>query len=109
MMKKYITICLSIGLMLLLSGCNKEVEQFRDGELKYQGTVNSDGIREGKGKWYQNGVLVYEGEYKDDYPNGQGITYDGETGKKRSKGEFKDGYLIKGEIFDENGENPTPY
>ncbi|PWA05516.1 hypothetical protein DCC39_17990 [Pueribacillus theae] len=43
------------------------------------GTINRDGLREGNGKWYQDGILVYEGEYRDDYPNGQGEIYSKET------------------------------
>lgn len=108
-MNKGIVFLLMLAMLLLMYGCNREVQQFRDGELKYEGTVNSEGIREGQGKWYQNGILIYEGEYKDDYPNGKGIRYDGETGFKSAEGEFVDAYFIKGVLYDENGENPTPY
>ncbi|WP_084245258.1 hypothetical protein [Planomicrobium okeanokoites] len=108
-MKKGILFLVMLTLLLVMFGCSNEVQQFRDGELKYEGTVNSEGIREGKGKWYQNGILVYEGEYRDDYPNGKGIMYDSITGKKSSEGEYEDSYLIKGVTYDDNGENPTPY
>ena len=48
--------------------------------------------REGKGKSYMNGKLVYDGEWKNNKPNGYGKLYD-KSEKKLHEGTWKNGKL----------------
>ena len=51
----------------------------------------------------ENEIKIYEGEFKDDKANGQGVTYF-ENGNKKYDGEWKDGiYNGKGITYYENG------
>ncbi|MDR4947722.1 hypothetical protein [Neobacillus cucumis] len=83
-MRSFLTII--IICVMMLAGCQKEVKQYQNGKLVYEGTVNSKGVREGAGK-----------------------LYDPETGKVIFKGMFRNGLELKGTMYDKNGENPTPY
>ena len=60
----------------------------------------------GKGKEYKgkNGILIYEGEYKNGRRNGKGIEYDEFEGIKIYEGEFKNGKRNgKGKEYLKNG------
>jgi antitoxin component YwqK of YwqJK toxin-antitoxin module len=72
--------------MIALTGCQKEVKQYHNGKLVYEGTVNQDGLPEGTGK-----------------------LYDSKTGKLTFKGLFRNGIMFKGTQYDKNGENPHLY
>ncbi len=53
--------------------------------------------------YYKNGKKKYEGEWKDDKPNGKGVYYY-ENGNKLYEGEWQDGeYDGKGVQYDEDG------
>jgi hypothetical protein len=71
--------------IIALTGCQKEVKQYQNGKLVYEGTLDSNGMRE-------NGKL-----------------YDSRTGKEIFEGLFRNGIMFKGTIFDKNGKNPQSY
>lgn len=63
-----------------------------------------DGLRHGYGKLYQSGILVYEGEFANDVPHGEGLMYDPETGRLRYEGEFRNGRMHgHGKLYREDG------
>jgi antitoxin component YwqK of YwqJK toxin-antitoxin module len=80
---------------LVLGACREKTKTYDNGKYTYVGTFNKDGQREGKGKWYEGDILMYEGEYFNDYPNGQGKMYD-EDGNLMYKGEFQYGKPVPG-------------
>lgn len=82
-MKKALLI--AIISILTLTGCQKEVKQYQNGKLVFEGTVDSQGLRE-KGK-----------------------LYDLKTGKITFDGYFRNGLIYKGTVFDKNGKNPHQY
>ena len=78
-----------------------------------RGLVNMEGEFKdcklnGKGSWSLLGtvdptqIFVLEGEFKDGIFHGQGVkSYTGPQGKYREEGEFKDGDLFNGTIYDD--------
>ena len=50
-------------------------KEYKDGEIVYDGHYHMN-EREGKGKSYMNGMLVYDGEWKNNKPNGYGKLFD---------------------------------
>lgn len=70
------------------------VEFDEDDMLMYSGQWRG-GLRDGQGKFYQNGDLRYEGEWKNGKPNGKGELYNSE-GEMIHEGEWKNGELKKG-------------
>ena len=71
---------------MVLAGCQKEVKQYENGKLIYDGTVNNKGDKDGSGK-----------------------LYDPKTGKVVFQGMFRNGLKLKGTMYDKNGENPHSY
>lgn len=66
MRKSKIFVLFVTVMVFLLSGCNKEEgkEFYADGSLKGKGTVQADGKKEGKWKYfYGNGLMMSEGKY----------------------------------------------
>lgn len=101
-----------IFIILALTGCQSQkiIKQYDHGKLVYEGTVDKSGLRDGQGKEYStNGVLIYEGEFHANEPNGKGVQYDPQTGKKTFDGLFRNGLMLKGTMYDKNGKNPLPY
>ena len=47
-------------------------------------------MKNGKGKVYLDGKLIFEGEFMDDYKNGKGNEYD-DNGKIIFQGKYKNG------------------
>ncbi|MCQ6282702.1 hypothetical protein [Bacillus sp. EB600] len=82
-MKKAIII--AIISILALTGCQKEVKQYKNGKLVFEGTVDANGLPE-KGK-----------------------LYDSQTGKIAFEGIFRNGLMLKGTLYDKNGKNPRSY
>ncbi|XJZ27251.1 hypothetical protein ACF5W4_18375 [Bacillota bacterium Lsc_1132] len=80
-----IVIVIAILGMLTLTGCQKDVKQYDNGKLIFEGTLDQNGLRE-KGK-----------------------LYDSKTGKEIFEGLFRNGLMYKGTLYDKNGENPHPY
>jgi len=74
-MRKSKVVVLFVTVMIfILSGCNKEegTEFYADGTLKGKGTVQADGQKEGKWKYfYGNGLMMSEGEYNDGHKVGK--------------------------------------
>ncbi|MDH3975112.1 MAG: hypothetical protein OEV42_12600 [Deltaproteobacteria bacterium] len=74
-MRKSKVLVLFVTVMaFVLSGCNKEEgkEFYADGSLKGKGTVQADGKKEGKWKYfYGNGLMMSEGEYRDGHKVGK--------------------------------------
>ena len=66
-------------------------KEYKDGEIVYDGHYHMN-EREGKGKSYMNGKLVYDGEWKNNKPNGYGKLYD-KSEKKLHEGTWKNGKL----------------
>ena len=66
-------------------------KEYKDGEIVYDGHYHMN-EREGKGKSYMNGELVYDGEWKNNKPNGYGKLYD-KDGKILHEGTWKNGKL----------------
>jgi hypothetical protein len=58
-------------------------------------------MKEGAGKLYdkETGNIVYEGEFKMDRKNGNGIEFDAYTGRKTGEGEFYDDVLVDGIVY----------
>ncbi|MDQ6601068.1 hypothetical protein [Bacillus salipaludis] len=71
---------------MALAGCQKEVKQYENVKLVYEGGVNSNGVKEGSGKLYEP-----------------------VTGKVIFNGMFKNGLKLIGTMYDKNGKNPHPY
>ncbi len=68
------------------------VEYYSNGLIMYEGEYK-DGVRNGKGfYYYPDGNLKYEGEFEDGEYSGEGILYY-DDGKLKYEGEFKDGVL----------------
>ncbi|MGG5254426.1 hypothetical protein ACQYAD_13105 [Neobacillus sp. SM06] len=81
-----IVIAIAMVVMILLTGCQqKEVKQYQNGKLIFEGTLDQNGQRE-KGK-----------------------LYDSKTGKVEFDGLFRNGLMYKGTLYDKNGKNPRPY
>ena len=57
-----------------------------------------DGKKNGQGKFYDNALMIREGEWKDNELNGDGKEYN-DFGRLLYKGEFKDGYYVKGCLY----------
>lgn len=73
---------------------NGEGAEFdKDDMLSYSGQW-SKVLREGKGKFYQNGDLRYEGEWKNGQPNGKGELCNSE-GEMINEGYWENGELKK--------------
>ena len=75
--RKYIKI-IFITLLLfvfVISGCSKKVEVSE--EFDYDGELKGN-LANGQGKFYENGVLKYEGEIKEGMPAENGTYYDTE-------------------------------
>ena len=68
-------------------------KEYKDGEIVYDGHYHLND-REGNGKSYMNGKLVYDGEWKNNKPNGYGKIFDSE-GNILYEGKWKDGVLRK--------------
>jgi hypothetical protein len=81
-----LAIAIAIICIIALTGCQKEVKQYHNGKLVYEGTVDHKGLPEGTGK-----------------------LYDSQTGKVIFEGLFRNGLMFKGTKYDKNGENPQPY
>lgn len=63
----------------------------------------ADGKRNGKGKLYIKGLLFYDGDFKDDLPEGQGKLYFS-NGKVMYEGEFHTGNMHgKGKLYRKDG------
>ena len=56
-----------------------------------------NGIREGMGRILKNGLVIYDGEMKYGYPNGNGRRMN-EDGDVSERGEWKNGYLKDGKV-----------
>lgn len=65
-------------------------------QLVYSGGF-VNGIREGMGRILKNGLVIYDGEMKYGYPNGNGRRMN-EDGDVSERGEWKNGYLKDGKI-----------
>ena len=65
-------------------------------ELVYSGGF-VNGVREGMGRILKNGLVIYDGEMKFGYPNGNGRRMN-EDGDVSVKGEWKNGYLKDGKV-----------
>lgn len=74
-----------MGILVLTTGCQKEVKQYDHGKLVYEGTVDSKGMRE------------------------EGKLYDPDTGKVIFDGLFRNNLMFKGTVYDKDGKNPHPY
>ncbi|MCM2531357.1 hypothetical protein NDK43_01700 [Neobacillus pocheonensis] len=81
-----LALTIAIICTIALTGCQKEVKQYQNGKLVYEGAVDNNGVREGTGK-----------------------LYDTQTGKVVFEGLFRNGLMLKGTMYDKNGENPHPY
>jgi hypothetical protein len=81
-----LAIAIAIICIIALTGCQKEVKQYHNGKLVYEGTVDHKGLPEGTGK-----------------------LYDSQTGNVIFEGLFRNGLMFKGTKYDKNGENPQPY
>ena len=87
---------------------NKKGKLFAEGDLIYEGELNSDNLYNGKGAQYFNGEKVFEGEFQDDEKwNGKGKSFRyNEFNQKvvEYEGEFLEGnWHGKGKEFDSNG------
>ena len=65
-------------------------------QLVYSGGF-VNGIREGMGRILKNGLVIYDGEMKYGYPNGNGRRMN-EDGDVSERGEWKNGYLKDGKV-----------
>ena len=65
-------------------------------QLVYSGGF-VNGIREGMGRILKNGLVIYNGEMKYGYPNGNGRRMN-EDGDVSERGEWKNGYLKDGKV-----------
>lgn len=64
-----------------------------------------DGLSNGEGKIYVQGMILYEGEEKDGNYNGNGTLYYPKSTQIKYEGEWRNGeYDGKGTLYDENGE-----
>jgi antitoxin component YwqK of YwqJK toxin-antitoxin module len=76
-----------------------------NGVLRYDGEWKN-GLENGQGKMYdENGVLKYDGEWKNGMKHGQGICYYDDNGILRYDGEWESGTRNgKGKMFNKNGQ-----
>lgn len=84
---------------------NGYFEEYKDGELIFQGNYAND-VRDGEeGKeYYENGNVKYEGDYKNGFFHGNGTAYY-EDGSIEYVGSFENGQFHgSGTIYYENGE-----
>ena len=100
-MRKSKVVVLFVTVMIfILSGCNKEegTEFYANGTLKGKGTVQADGQKEGKWKYfYGNGLMMSEGEYKDGHKVGK-WKYWNKNGKLITVRDHKEGEGHKTEM-----------
>jgi len=96
---------ISLGTALILKTLNMSLKWESSTFLKV-GAVQAfilRGIFTQKKQYYENGKLMYEGEWQDGKRHGQGKGYD-ENGTLRYEGELQDGMAHgKGKEYDENG------
>lgn len=89
--------------LLLILLCCFSVNAFAQIDTSNINKTDSKGYKQGAWKKYKNGVLVYEGQFKNDVPYGT-FTYYHSNGKVKSITEFQQGvHQVKTTIYHENG------
>lgn len=80
-----------------------EGKEFEDGKIVYKGSWKNN-MKEGKGSSYKNSRALYVGEWSKNVPEGKGCLYDG-NGKVLHEGKWKKGVLMskKGMIVYSSG------
>lgn len=89
--------------LLLILLCGLSVSAFAQIDTSKINKTDSKGYKQGVWKKYSKGVLLYEGQFKNDVPYGT-FTYYHPNGKVKSITEFQQGvHQVKTTIFHENG------
>ena len=86
----------------LLDKWDGKLMEYQNGELIFEGDYLNGKRWNGKGKEYFKNKLLFEGEYLNGEKNGKGKEYDFRDGKLRFDGEFLDGKKWDGKWYSDN-------